>query len=44
MELKFQLNSANGKVLFVAKTPSVGFAVYDVQPADTCHELDVEGE
>src|SRR5437660_6759067 len=25
----------NGKVLFVAKTPSVGFAVYDVQPADS---------
>jgi alpha-mannosidase len=26
---------ANGKVLFVAKVPSVGFAVYDVQPADS---------
>lgn len=26
---------SNGKVLFVAKAPSVGFAVYDVQPADT---------
>ena len=26
---------ANGKVLFLAKAPSVGFAVYDVQPADT---------
>src|SRR5437660_8099546 len=25
----------NGKVLFVAKVPSVGFAVYDVQPADS---------
>jgi len=24
---------SNGKVLFVARTPSVGFAVYDVQPA-----------
>jgi alpha-mannosidase len=26
---------SNGKVIFVAKTPSVGYAVYDVQPADT---------
>ena len=26
---------SNGKVLFPAKTPSVGFAVYDVQPADS---------
>lgn len=25
--------SSNGKVLFLAHTPSVGFAVYDVQPA-----------
>jgi len=25
----------DGKVLFVAKTPSVGFAVYDIQPAQT---------
>jgi len=25
----------NGKVLFVAKVPSVGFAVYDARPADT---------
>ncbi|HMH43321.1 MAG TPA: hypothetical protein VK557_07560, partial [Pyrinomonadaceae bacterium] len=25
----------NGKVLFAAKVPSVGFAVYDVQPADS---------
>jgi alpha-mannosidase len=25
----------NGKVLFAAKAPSVGFAVYDVQPADS---------
>jgi alpha-mannosidase len=25
----------NGKVLFPAKAPSVGFAVYDVQPADS---------
>jgi alpha-mannosidase len=25
---------SNGKVLFLAKVPSVGFAVYDVQPAD----------
>jgi len=25
----------NGKVLFLAKTPSVGYAVYDVSPADT---------
>lgn len=26
---------SNGKVIFVAKAPSVGYAVYDVQPADT---------
>jgi alpha-mannosidase len=26
---------SNGKVLFPAKVPSVGFAVYDVQPADS---------
>jgi alpha-mannosidase len=26
---------SNGKVLFLAKTPSVGYAVYDVQPADS---------
>jgi len=26
---------SNGKVLFLAKAPSVGFAAYDVQPADT---------
>jgi alpha-mannosidase len=25
---------SNGKVLFLARVPSVGFAVYDVQPAD----------
>src|SRR5262249_47227020 len=25
---------SEGKILFLAKTPSVGFAVYDVQPAD----------
>lgn len=25
----------DGKVLFVAKTPSVGYAVYDVRPSDT---------
>ena len=25
---------SNGKVLFVAKVPSIGYAVYDVQPAD----------
>jgi alpha-mannosidase len=25
---------SNGKVLFLAKAPSVGYAVYDVQPAD----------
>src|SRR5260370_34898662 len=25
---------SNGKVLFLAKTPSVGYAVYDVQPVD----------
>jgi len=25
----------NGKVIFVAKVPSVGFAVYDVRPAET---------
>ena len=27
----------NGKVLFVAKTPSVGYAVYDIQPASAEH-------
>jgi alpha-mannosidase len=26
---------SNGKVIFVAKGPSVGYAVYDVRPADT---------
>jgi alpha-mannosidase len=26
---------SNGKVLFVAKAPSVGYAVYDVEPAET---------
>ncbi|HEY6242848.1 MAG TPA: glycoside hydrolase family 38 C-terminal domain-containing protein [Pyrinomonadaceae bacterium] len=26
---------SNGKVLFLARVPSVGFAVYDVQPAET---------
>ena len=26
---------SNGKVLFVAKVPSVGYAVYDVEPAET---------
>ncbi len=26
---------SNGKVIFVAKEPSVGYAVYDVQPGDT---------
>ncbi|HSE33929.1 MAG TPA: glycoside hydrolase family 38 C-terminal domain-containing protein, partial [Pyrinomonadaceae bacterium] len=26
---------SNGKILFVAKVPSVGFAVYDVQPAES---------
>ncbi len=26
---------SNGKVLFLAKTPSIGYAVYDVQPADS---------
>jgi alpha-mannosidase len=25
---------SNGKVLFLARTPSVGYAIYDVQPAD----------
>jgi alpha-mannosidase len=32
-EVPAQLN--NGKVLFVAKVPSVGYAVYDVQVSDT---------
>ncbi len=37
-EVPAQLNGAAGgaaKVLFVAKTPSAGYAVYDVQPADS---------
>ena len=32
-EVPSQISS--GKILFVAKTPSVGFAVYDVQPAES---------
>ena len=36
-EVPAQLN--NGKVLFLAKAPSVGFAVHDVQPADSASSV-----
>lgn len=32
---------SNGKVLFLAKVPSVGFAVYNVEPADTVNSSGV---
>ena len=32
---QFEGGSDSGRVLFLAKVPSVGFAVYDVRPADT---------
>ncbi|MGA3325579.1 MAG: glycoside hydrolase family 38 C-terminal domain-containing protein [Terriglobia bacterium] len=31
---QFEAGSQSGRVLFLAKVPSVGFAVYDVRPAD----------
>ncbi len=33
----------NGKALFVAKTPSVGYAVYDVEAGFRRAGFDVEG-
>jgi len=32
---QFEGGAESGRVLFLAKVPSVGFAVYDVRPADT---------